>query len=104
MGISFPLRGRTKEILLAFKFEDELGTGDILSQMQNPSRKSIHELLQRLEKNGLLKSRVEKIPGERNRPRRFFRLTQNGRQTVELNEAFAELCKRRDRQNEERLN
>lgn len=90
VGITLPLRGRIREILLEIEANKELGTPELLERMENPPRNTLHIMLKRLENGHWLQSRLEKIPGERNPPRRFYRLSKLGKQVVSLHKAYVD--------------
>ncbi len=88
MGISYPLQGQTRDILLTIELHGELHAQELAQRMNKAPNYSIHTRLKELIGGGLLHSRVEKIPGERNRPRRYYRLSAQGRHALELHRAF----------------
>ncbi len=92
MGISFPLRGSIREILQEMETAcEELGVPELVDRMNDPPLSSIHRLLERLENGRWVQSRVEKVPGERTCPRRFYRITKLGKQALMLQRAYEEV-------------
>ena len=91
MKLSFPLREQTSEILLAVEKHREICGSDVLKEMRKPTPKSIYVVLANLEVGGWLGSRVVKVAGERNRPRRYYRLTRLGREALKFHRVCEEI-------------
>ncbi len=70
------------KILKALHQHSELSGADIIKIDKTISKNSVYPVIRRMECAGLLSSRVEKIPGERNRPRRFYKITDQGLATL----------------------
>ncbi|MGH1419402.1 MAG: helix-turn-helix transcriptional regulator [Hyphomicrobiaceae bacterium] len=52
-------------------------------------RGSIYTVLNRLEKDGWVSSRYQKVPGLQTRPLRFFKLTKMGKEIVRMDAQLA---------------
>lgn len=96
MKLCFPLREQTLEILTAIERQNEICGSEIVKDMSNPTPKSIYVVLGRLEDGGWLQSRVEKVRGERNRPRRYYQLTQLGNEALKFQRACQEAVAEQD--------
>lgn len=64
--------------LLADQPQHQMSATRMLEVLPDLPSKSHHVRLKRMEKDGWLTSETRKIPGERNRPRRFYKLTPIG--------------------------
>ena len=75
------ISGHRRKVLELITEHQELSGGDLLKLDDSLPRQSLYVILAGMEKRGWLSSRVQKIPGERNRPRRYYQLTDLGRHT-----------------------
>ncbi len=93
MKLTYPLKPKVRCILLAIEENDDEICGQEVANLSGVNVNSIYVVLRDMERAGLLSSRVEKIPGERNRPKRFYRLIQGGKNVLKIQRAFEKISK-----------
>lgn len=90
MRMSYPLSKPVRAILLALEKNGELHAQEIAAKKKE-AKPGLHATLQKLETGGWLVSRTEQLPGERHRPRRFYRLTRQGKEAVLFHHRLEEI-------------
>ena len=78
------ITGNRRKILELLNSHGELSGGHMRELDKSLPFKNIHTILERMEHKKWLSSRIKKIPGERNRPRRFYKLTDLGVAALEF--------------------
>jgi DNA-binding PadR family transcriptional regulator len=78
------IKGASFDIISPFIDDEELTETDLMKKLPHWTSGAIKAIARRCVRQGYLKSRVEKIPGECNRPRRFYKRTQQGTRALFL--------------------
>ncbi len=84
-------KGKRRMIMELLAIHGELTGADLIRLEPELHRASTYVTLARLEEDGWLQSRYEKIPGEQTRTRRFFVLTSLGENVLELDRQQARI-------------
>ncbi len=78
------IKGASFDIISSFIDDEELTGTDLMEKLPHMPSGTLYPIARRCVRQGYLKSRVEKIPGECNRLRRFYKRTQQGTRALFL--------------------
>lgn len=87
MAVQLSLSSRRLESLSLIEKRGELSPAEVADQVPCLLITTAYNMLRRLEAQGVVASRIKKIEGERNRPRRLYSLTADGVELLQAHRA-----------------